>query len=56
MRFSIDLGSLFLYTNNEFEEGAWICPTLKSDGGIDCSHLHMLKDAIRFLKNDEKEI
>lgn len=47
-------GHYSVFAWNEFEEGAWICPTLKSGGEIDCSHLQMLKDAICFLKNDEQ--
>ncbi len=43
-------GHYNVFAWNEFEEGAWICPTLKIEGGIDRSHLKMLKDAIYYLK------
>ncbi len=39
-----------VFSWNEFEEGAWICPTLKENGSIDTSNLNMLNKAIHILK------
>ena len=35
---------------NEFEEGGWICPTLRPDGSLDRSHLDAFAEAARLLR------
>jgi len=39
-----------VFSWNEFEEGAWICPTLSKDNNVDLTNLKMLKEAIEVLK------
>lgn len=45
-------GHVMCFAWNEFEEGAWICPTLDPNekGRINTSHLEQLKAAIAYLK------
>ncbi len=46
-----DTGHILSFAWNEFEEGAWICPTIAADGGVDTRRTEAFAQVVKYWRS-----